>query len=176
MLCNTVKAGTQSARYLPEDGSPAQSYSKSRQHQRMNNPQKKQRIRVTRASRGYELGKIYTIVRVDPNDSTLVAADSNGTEGSWVKWELCVLAGPEISWDWLKGQLPGEVLELLSAFQGLENLRLKPEVRDHILLQLPNLKERILSSQVAIEEEFGTTDFSSQEAPPAAEEDEELCA
>jgi hypothetical protein len=86
-----------------------------------------------------------------------------------------VLAGPEISWDWLKGQLPGEVLELLSAFQGLESLRLKPEVRDHILLQLPNLKERILSSQVAIEEEFGTTDFSSQEAPPPAEEDEELC-
>ena len=144
----------------------------------MNNPQKKQRIRVTRASRGYELGKIYTIVRVDPNDSTLVAADSNGTEGSWVKWELCVLAGPEISWDWLKGQLPGEVLELLSAFQGLESLRLKPEVRDHILLQLPNLKERILSSQVAIEEEFGTTDFgSSDNSTPAEEQEEEapLC-
>ncbi len=84
-----------------------------------------------------------------------------------------MLAGPEISWDWLKGQLPGEVLELLNAFQGLEALRLKPEVRDHILLQLPNLKERILASQVAIEEEFGTTDFGSSDNSASAEEQEE---
>lgn len=142
---------------------------------KMKNPQKNQQIRVTRPGRGYTPSKIYTIVRVDPSDNTLIAMDSNGQEGSWIKWDHCVIAGPDIGWDWLKGQLPGEILEFLSAFHGLENLRLKPEVRDFILLQIPNLKERILQAQIAIEEQYGTTEFG--EAPTAcpAPDDEEEC-
>jgi hypothetical protein len=119
----------------------------------MTRPQPKQRIKVTRPSCGYEPGKTYTIIRVDDNDNTLIAADSAGREGSWIKWDHCVQADGEIGWSWLKGQLPADALELLSAFDGLEALRLKDELRDHILLQLPGLKDRILHSQIQLEEE-----------------------
>jgi hypothetical protein len=119
----------------------------------MKRPQPKQRIKVTRPSRGYECGKTYTIVRVDNDDNTLVATDSEGKEGSWIKWDCCVQVTGEIGWSWLKGQLSAEALELLSAFENLESLRLKDEIRDHILLQLPGLKDRILHSQIQIEEE-----------------------
>ncbi len=119
----------------------------------MNRPQKKQRIRVTRASCGYELGKTYVVVRVDPIDSTLMAADEAGREGGWIKWEHCAVAGADISWDWLRGNIPVDALELLSAFDGLESLRLKTVVRDHILVKLPNLKERILEAQIELEDQ-----------------------
>jgi hypothetical protein len=121
----------------------------------MNDPQKNQRIKVLRSIRGYEVGKSYVITRVDSTDNTLIAVDADGKEGSWLKWDDCVITGDEISWAWLKGQLNGETLELLSAFDGVEGLRLKDELRDHILIQLPNLKDRILRSQIQIEEERG---------------------
>jgi len=136
----------------------------------MNNPQPKQRIKVTRPGRGYERGKTYTVVRVDSSDNTLIATDSSGKEGSWVKWEHCIPGGGEVNWSWLKGQLSTDALELLSAFEGLEALRLKDEIRDHILLQLPGLKDRILRSQIQLEEEFGAIDESSPGNCPHEEE------
>ena len=123
----------------------------------MNEPKPNQRIRVTQARMGYEIGKPYTVVRVDNSDSTLIAADASGKEGAWIRWELCESVDAGLSWDWLKGQLGSDALELLSAFEGLQGLRLKDEVRDHILLQLPNLKERILQSQIQIEEELAAS-------------------
>jgi hypothetical protein len=137
----------------------------------MTNPQPKQRIRVTRSTRGYVRAKTYTIVRVDPSDNTLIAVDSEGKEGSWIKWDHCVLAAGDINWSWLKGQLSADALELLSAFEGLESLRLRDEIRDHILLQLPGLKDRILHSQIQLEEQCG----GIEDAPPACQtEDDEM--
>jgi hypothetical protein len=138
----------------------------------MTRPQPKQRIKVTRPSRGYECGKTYTIVRVDDNDNTLIAIDSDGKEGSWIKWESCIQADGEIGWSWLKGQLSADALELLSAFDGLETLRLKDEIRDHILLQLPGLKDRILHSQVQIEEEVHAISAAPSQNVPTEDEEE----
>ena len=135
----------------------------------MKNPHRNQRIRVTQSTRGYEPGKVYTVHQVDPDDSTLTATDMNGKDGQWISWNHCVEAGPEISWDWLKGQLPGEVLELLTAFEGLEQLRLKNEIRDHILHQLPNLKQRILDAQVAIDEQIHGSVPAAPEEPAECE-------
>jgi hypothetical protein len=136
-------------------------------------PQLKQRIKVTRPSRGYEAGKTYTILRVDDNDNTLIAVDSEGKEGPWIKWEYCIPSEGQIGWAWLKGQLPAEALELLSAFDSLDTLRLKDEIRDHILLQLPGLKERILHSQIQLEEEVDAAKaIPCRNQPP--EEDLEL--
>ena len=137
----------------------------------MNNPQENQRIRVNRSGRGYQRDKTYTVIRVDQSDNTLVAADSKGKEGSWIKWDCCSLAiNTDISWTWLKGQLSGDALELLSAFEGLEGLHLKSEVRDHILLQLPNLKARILESQIILDEQ-GTGLDTQDPASPAPQDD-----
>jgi hypothetical protein len=139
----------------------------------MKNPRKNQRIRVIRETRGYERDRVYTIDRVDTSDNTLTAADASGKVGPWVQWINCAPAGPDVGWDWLKAQLPGEVLELLTAFQGLEKLRLKNEVRDHILLQIPNLKERILQAQVALDEEFGGEAFPEPEDAAGQNQQEE---
>jgi hypothetical protein len=136
----------------------------------MTRPQPKQRIKITLPSRGYECGKTYTIVRVDENDNTLVAVDSEGKEGSWIKWEYCKLSDGEIGWSWLKGQLSADALELLSAFEGLETLRLKDEIRDHILLQLPSLKDRILQSQIQLEEALDTAKAASGRNLPMEDE------
>jgi len=136
----------------------------------MNNPQVKQRIKVKRPSNGYERGKTYVIVRVDPNDNTLVAADAQGREGSWIQWRHCEPCAHDINWPWLKAHLSSEALELLSGFDGLENLRLKDDIRDRILLQLPNLEDRILSAQVQLEEEFHSGAVSTT-APGDADDD-----
>ncbi len=136
----------------------------------MNRPQPKQRIKVTRPRSGYECGKVYTIARVDDNDNTLIATDSEGKEGSWIKWDYCVPVNGEIGWSWLKGQLSADALELLSAFEGLETLRLKDEIRDHILLQLPGLKDRILHSQIQIEEEAHAVNTAPSRNVPIEDE------
>ena len=132
----------------------------------MKNPRVGQRIRTSNVQ-GYERSKTYTVSCVDPGDNTLRATDSTGREGNWIKWSQCREVGPDISWEWLKSQIPGDVLELLSAFNGLENLQLRPEVRDHILLQLPDLKRRILESQLAL---FEGDDLSQ---PSESEDDDE---
>lgn len=139
----------------------------------MNSPQVKQRIKVKRSSNGYERGKTYVIARVDHNDNTLVAADSQGKEGSWISWRHCEPAADDINWAWLKAHLSSEALELLSAFEGLENLRLKDDIRDRILLQLPNLKDRILSAQVQLEEELQTSAASTSAADDADDDPNE---
>jgi hypothetical protein len=98
----------------------------------------------------YQQGKTYTVVSVDSNDSTLRARDSAGEEGNWIRWSDCQLA-EEIGWDWLKQMLPAEALDLLSNFDGLENLRLNEDVRTQLLLGIPDLKNRILEVREKIE-------------------------
>ncbi len=100
----------------------------------------------------YQQGKTYTVVSVDTNDSTLRASDGTGDEGNWIRWSDCQLA-EEIGWDWLKQMLPAEALDLLSNFDGLENLRLNEDVRTQLLLGIPDLKNRILEVREKMENE-----------------------
>jgi hypothetical protein len=121
----------------------------------MKRPKKGQKVRFTHSDQGYLAGKIYTIAKVDPSDNTLTATDPEGSEGGWIPWSSCELSSSAICWNWLKEQLSGEALELLNAFEGLDHLSLKSEVRDQILSSLPNLKERILQAQIQLEDEQG---------------------
>ena len=66
--------------------------------------------------------------------------------------------------------MSADALELLSAFEGLETLRLKDEIRDHILLQLPSLKDRILHSQIQLEEALDTAKAASGRNHPMEDE------
>lgn len=136
----------------------------------MNCPRLKQRIRIKRPTRGYEGGKTYVVVRIDTNDNTLMATDSEGREGPWIQWRNCEPCLDDINWSWLKNHLPSEALELLSAFEGLDGLRLSDTIRDRILMQLPNLKDRILTSQVQLEEEVSSAKNTA--AIPGEDEDE----
>lgn len=98
----------------------------------------------------YEGGRNYTVRDIDPNDSTLRALDENGKRGSWIRWDDCRSVS-EIGWDWLKGRLPAESLELLSAFNGLERLKLRQDVTFALVSEIPSLKQRILGLTETLE-------------------------
>jgi hypothetical protein len=91
----------------------------------------------------YEPGRCYTVTSVDSNDKTLKARDVMGQEGNWIKWRDCKKAN-DIAWDWLKSVLPAEALDLLAAFDGLEHLTLREDLRNRLVLQIPGLHDKIL--------------------------------
>jgi hypothetical protein len=94
----------------------------------------------------YQPGITYIVTQVDSGDSTLRARDSSGTVGNWIKWADCCFAH-NIGFDWLKTVLPPEALDILSAFDGLDHLSLREEIRDQLVLKIPNLHARILETQ-----------------------------
>ena len=93
----------------------------------------------------YLPNETYTVVRVDANDQTLVAKDDFGEEGHWIRWSDCAQHA-EIGWEWLKTKLPAEALDLLSAFDGLESLSLREDIRNHLITKMPDLKNRVLGA------------------------------
>ncbi len=99
----------------------------------------------------YRDGETYTVVNIDPNDSTLRGTNSAGTKGNWIRWSDCAQVSV-VGWEWLKGHLPADALELLSAFDGLDRLRLRPEARIALVNRVPSLRNRILDCLAQIEE------------------------
>lgn len=98
----------------------------------------------------YCRGVSYEVTSVDSDDSTLRARDEHGHIGRWISWSDCESAS-DIGWDWLKGQLSAEALELLSTFDGLQTLKLRPDIRMALIQQVTSLKERILTASQALE-------------------------
>jgi hypothetical protein len=93
----------------------------------------------------YEPGRNYTVTSVDRNDSTLKARDAMGNEGNWIKWCDCKKSD-DIGWEWLKTVLPAEALDLLAAFDGVEGLSLREDLRNRLVLQIPGLHDKILGA------------------------------
>jgi hypothetical protein len=89
------------------------------------------------------MGGVYTVTHIDESDSTLKADDINGVTGNWIRWKDVLVVGT-IGWDFIKKVLPADVLEFLGTFDGIEQLELSGDVKDTILLSLPDLHERIL--------------------------------
>jgi len=125
-------------------------------------PHKNQKVRMKVTGNGYQAGRVYTVVRVDTNDDTLMASDSTGKTGSWVNWDKAEPA-IEIGFEFLKQHLPAASLELLSAFDGVLQLRLKDEIRDQILITLPDLKKRILQAQITLDEQNAASSVVSDQ-------------
>jgi hypothetical protein len=94
---------------------------------------------------GYEPGRHYTVISVDSSDQTVKAKSNNGSEGGWIKWCDCKKAN-DIGWDWLKTVLPAEALDLLAAFDGVENLSLREDLRNRLIMQIPGLHDKILGA------------------------------
>lgn len=117
-------------------------------------PKAGQRFQVQGSSRphNYKPGTTYRVSRVDPNDQTLIGIGPDGEEGTWINWADVKLVN-DISWEWLQQNLPAEAVDLLSAFDGLSLLSLSEDVRNHIVLQTPDLRQRILDAQVDLERE-----------------------
>lgn len=121
----------------------------------MKNPRINQRIRVVDEKTGLLSERVYRIVQVNSADRSLIAIDDFGPEGVSIHWELCAEATPQISWDWIRSQVPQDVWALLSAFDGWEEVCLKPEVGADVLRQTPDLWNRILRAHAAQQAERG---------------------
>jgi hypothetical protein len=104
---------------------------------------KKVRIIGNSNEHNYTMGGVYTITHIDESDSTLKGDDVNGVTGNWIRWKDVMVVGT-IGWDFIKKVLPPDVIEFLGTFDGIEQLELSGDVKDAILLSLPNLHERIL--------------------------------
>jgi hypothetical protein len=112
------------------------------------------RIRVTGNSNShdYQIGSIYR-VHEDDHDGTFRAIDGNGTVGKYIKWTDC--EGASIGWEWLRTQLDARSLDLLGAFEGVEQLSLKREIENKLVLSIPHLDEAVLGILPGIEEQAG---------------------
>ena len=86
----------------------------------------------------YSIGGIYRVSQIDP-DGTFKAVDEFGIEGDFLKWKECQPVA--LGWDWLRKHLDPRSLDLLSAFDGLQNLQLRENVESKIILSMPNLAE-----------------------------------
>jgi hypothetical protein len=110
------------------------------------------RIQVVSNTNGhnYRIRNIYRVHQVD-SDGTFKAIDDLGIEGDFLKWKDCQSVG--IGWEWIREHLDARSLDLLSAFDGLEQLRLRDEVETKVITSIPNLADAILEILPAIEEE-----------------------
>ncbi len=89
----------------------------------------------------YQIGSVHRVHQVD-SDGTLKAIDDLGIEGDFLAWKDCEPVG--LGWEWIREHLDAHSLDLLSAFDGLQNLRLRESVETQVITSLPNLAETIL--------------------------------
>lgn len=106
---------------------------------------------VSKNHHHYQVGGVYRVHQVD-GDGTFKAIDDLGIEGDYLRWQDCRPIG--LGWEWIREHLDARSLDLLSAFDGLENLRLRDEVETKIITSIPNLAEAILDHLPAVEEEM----------------------
>ncbi|MBU1238082.1 hypothetical protein KKF84_19660 [Myxococcota bacterium] len=108
----------------------------------------------------YLIGKGYSVSYVD-SDGTFKGKDpASGIEGNWLKWEDVSLT-PPLGWIWLKGQLPKNVVHILSLFNGIDELILKEEHKDLLLQQLPDLMDRLEQTGRQLEKSTRTSALAS---------------
>lgn len=122
-------------------------------------PKEGAKIRVIANSNehNYTVGGIYTVVHVDEGDSTLKARDAKGVVGNWIRWSDTAPSG-SVGWDFIKKVLPSDVIEFLGTFDGIEQLELSGDVKDAILLTLPDLHERILTEATKAKDQAADSD------------------
>jgi hypothetical protein len=97
----------------------------------------------------YRTGGIYRVHQVD-TDGTLKAIDEMGVEGDFLQWDDCKPVG--IGWKWIRGHLDARSLDLLGAFDGLDNLSLRQDVETKVISTIPNLADQILAILPEVEE------------------------
>jgi hypothetical protein len=116
----------------------------------------------------YTIGGVYTVTHIDDSDGTLKADDINGVTGNWIRWKDVAPAGT-VGWDFIKKVLPVDVIEFLGAFDCIDQLELSGDVKDAILLSLPDLHERILKESAKLKK-IGTGEPNSEEVGTDADD------
>lgn len=109
----------------------------------------------------YRIGRVYSVHQVD-SDGTLKAIDDQGIEGDFLSWKDCEPVG--LGWEWIREQLDAHSLDLLSAFDGLQNLRLRESVETKVITSIPNLAETILRLLPEVEAALEILKATAQES------------
>lgn len=124
----------------------------------------KVRVRDARPFDDYQQGQELIVEVIDDSDGTFRGRDmATGKMGGWLSWGQVDEVGGGVAWDFLKGVLTPETVQLLSAFEGLERLKLRTEVADTILLGVPDLEARI--REVADQKRPGRARLRSRRRP-----------
>ena len=104
------------------------------------------RIRVIANSNehSYALGSEVVVAEIDASRGAFRARKlDSGEIGNWlVSKDVARVA--ELGWRWLTQLLPPEDVALLEAFDGLDTLELKGEVKAELIKQVADLKAAIL--------------------------------
>lgn len=101
------------------------------------------RVRTNSGSHNYTIGSTVTVVHVD-NDGTVRARRPDGSIGNWLAIRDAEPGEPSL-WSALRADLPEDVVCFLSAFEGLEELTVRDDIAEKVLLELPDLLERIVA-------------------------------
>ena len=103
-------------------------------------------VRRNSGSHGLRLGECLVVSHVDDDDSTLRGTPS-GTRtvrDEWIPWRD--VEPVVFGWEYAAAHLPADVLQLLSACEGMEHLALNRRIKEEIVDSLPDWKERILAA------------------------------
>jgi hypothetical protein len=118
-------------------------------------------------SHNYQVGGVYRVHDVD-DDGTFRATDDDGRVGDYLKWMDCEPVG--LGWDWLRTQLDGETLDLLTAFEGVEHLTLRSDVEAMLISAIPHLDSAIREVLPVLE---NSADSALMQGEDEEEEEEE---
>ena len=106
------------------------------------------RVRVVANSNqhDYHVGQEYVVTQLEPARSAFRARHpETGVAGNWlVCADIVKLA--ELGWSWLRSMLAPEDVTLLEAFEGLDELELKDEVKAELIKRVADLKGAILAA------------------------------
>lgn len=97
----------------------------------------------------YRVGNIYRVHQIF-EDGTITATDDQGIEGDFLVWADCEAVG--IGWEWLRENLDKRSVDLLGAFDGLQNLHLRHDVETKLIASIPNLADKIVQILPEVEE------------------------
>ena len=114
----------------------------------------------------YRIGGTYRVQHVEP-DGNFKAIDDQGVEGDSLRWRDCRVIG--LGWEWLRAHLDARSLDLLSAFDGVENLRMRQCVESRLITGIPNLAEAIRNKLPEVEAALRTC----QEAANPSDDDDD---
>ena len=109
----------------------------------------------------YRIGSVHRVHQVH-SDGTFNAIDEQGIEGDFLMWKDCEPVG--IGWEWIREHLDAHSLDLLSAFDGLQNLRLRESVETKVITSIPNLAETILRLLPEVEAALEILKATAQES------------
>ncbi len=109
----------------------------------------------------YRINSVHRVHQID-SDGTFRAIDEFGIEGDFLLWADCIPVG--LGWAWLREHLDARTLALLSAFDGLENLRLREDVETRVILADPTLADTILRILPEVEEALAIPNHPNPDA------------